>query len=127
MKQCTICLEYQGTQPQETALHHEIPYMPWEIVDTDILVVNNKTLLCIANDSSEFPIVKKVVDLSADDIVHTTKLIFAEFGVNRTNISDAGMNFMSEMYKRFCRKIKHQTVYNILLSLPEQWSSRSMH
>ena len=31
---CTTCLGYQQTQPQEKALHHEIP---WEVFGADIL------------------------------------------------------------------------------------------
>ena len=28
VKQCATCLEYQCTQPQETAVHYVIPYKP---------------------------------------------------------------------------------------------------
>ena len=35
---------------------------------------------------------KKVAALSADDLVHTIKLIFAEFGLPKKIISDAGTN-----------------------------------
>ena len=81
VKQCATCLEYQQTQPQKGALYYEIPYKLWEIVSADIFMVNNKTILCIVDYNSKFPIVKKVGSLSADDLVQTAKLMFAEYGI----------------------------------------------
>ena len=36
MKQCTTCLEYQQTQPNEKTIPYEVPCKPWEVVGTDI-------------------------------------------------------------------------------------------
>ena len=71
VKQCAMCLEYQCPQRHETALHYEMPYMPWEVVGADIFMVNNKNLSCIV-DYYTFPIIKKVAAVSADDPVHAT-------------------------------------------------------
>ena len=40
LKQCTMCLDYQQIQPQEKALCYEVP---WEVVVTDVFMINNKT------------------------------------------------------------------------------------
>ena len=81
VKYCTTYLGYQCTQPQETALYYEIPYKSWEVFGTDIFMVNNKSLLCIVHYYSKFPIMKKVAGLSADDLVHTTKVIFCSIWI----------------------------------------------
>ena len=83
-------------------------------------MINNKTLMCIVDYYSKFPSLEKVAGLLADDIVHTTKLIFAEFGLPKTIISDAVMNFTSKNIQVILQNDKHPTVYNILLSPPEQ-------
>ena len=93
--------------------------MPWEVVGTKIFMVNNKILLCIVDYYIKFLIVKKVAGLSADDLVHTTKLIFAEFGLTKKIISEEGMNFTSEIFKEFYRKM------NIEQSIPSCYHHQS--
>ena len=83
VKQCANSLEYQHTQPQERALHYEISCKLWEVIGADIFIMNNKTLLCIA-DYYKFPIVKKVGSLSTHDLVQMAKLIFTEYGLPKT-------------------------------------------
>ena len=85
-------------------LHYEILCRPWEVVGADVFMINNKTLLCIVDYHSKFPIVKKVKALSADDLVQTTKLIFAEYGLPKKIVSDAGAKFTSEIFKDFYRQ-----------------------
>ena len=62
-------------------MHYEIPYKPWEVVGAHIFMVNNKSLLCIVDYYSKFPIVKKVAGLSAADLLKIAMLIFAEYGL----------------------------------------------
>ena len=70
---------------------------------------------------------KKVAGLSVDDLVHITKLIFAEFGLPNKIISDAGMNFMSDILQKFCRKMNIQLSITSSYHNKGQWSVRSMH
>ena len=58
VKLCVKCLKYQWTQPQEKALHYEIPHSPWVVVNADVIMINGKTLLPIVDYHSKFPIVK---------------------------------------------------------------------
>ena len=69
---------------------------------------NNITLLCVVDYYSKFPIVKKISVLSPDDLRHTSKLIFAELGLPKKIISDAGTGVTSDIFKEFCRKLKIQ-------------------
>ena len=43
---------------------------------------------------SKLPVVKKADGLSADDLIRTAKIAFAEFGLPKKIVSDAGINFM---------------------------------
>ena len=54
---------------------NEIPSRPWEVVGPDVLVINKKTILCIVDYHSKFPMIKKVNNLSPDNLVQTTRLI----------------------------------------------------
>ena len=125
-KQCATCLDHQHTQPHKCELHYEVPYKPWKVVGTDIFMVYNKALLCMADYCSEFPTVKNVAGLSADDLVHTTKLISAEFGLPKRIISDASTLYFRNI-QGILKKDEHPTVCNILLSPLKQWPSRGLH
>ena len=43
-----------------------------------------------------------------DDLGQTDKMIFAEYGLTKKIISDAGINFTSEMSRQFCRQMSIQ-------------------
>ena len=108
LKQCTTCLEYQWTETQEKALHHEIPCRPWKVVDGGVFMINGKTLLCIVDYQSKFPVVKKVNSLSADDPLQMTKLIFGENGLPKNTVPDVATNLTADILKAFCRRMNIQ-------------------
>ena len=66
-------------------------------------MIYNKMLLHIVDYYSKFPVVKKVGSHAADDLVQMTKIIFAEYGLPEQIISDAGISFISEKFRHFCR------------------------
>ena len=49
-----------------------------QTMGTDIFMLNNETILCTVDHYSNFPIMMKVDNLSADDLVQMANLIFAE-------------------------------------------------
>ena len=73
VKQYTMCLEYQHTQPKERPLHYKIPCRSWEMVSADIFMVNNKTFDFAEDYYHKFPNIKKVGSLSAVDLVQMVK------------------------------------------------------
>ena len=70
-----------------------------------LFVVKNKTLPCFVDDYSKFPIVKKEDSLAADDLVKPAKIMFNEFELPNKVISDAGLNFISNTVRQFCRQM----------------------
>ena len=78
VKQCSTCLEYQNMQPQEKTTAYEILVQakPWEVVGTDASMINNENLLCIVDYYSKFPVVKKVENLAAKDLIQAAKWLY---------------------------------------------------
>ena len=85
-------------QPQERIIHHDIPLQPWEVVGADIFHYNNTNYLCIVDNNSKFPIVKRLEGLSAVNLTNAVKIIFAECGIPCKIMSDAGTNFVSDRF-----------------------------
>ena len=124
MKQCATCSEYQYTQPQERSLHYEIPYKLWKVVSVAIFIGNNKALLCIVDcyNYSRFPIVKKVRSLSADDLV---QMVYYSMNMDSIKIVSCSHKLHIRDVQGMLQKDEHSIVCNILIPLPEQWSSGS--
>ena len=100
-----MCLEFQQMQPKEKIIHHDILLRPWEVLGLDIFHLNNKNYLCIVDYHSKFLVIKSMEGLSAENLIATVKLIFAEYGIPCRLMSDAGSNFVSEMFRSFCSSL----------------------
>ena len=108
---CATCLECQQMQPKENIIHHDIPLRPWEVLGTDIFHFNNKNYLCIVDYHSKFPVAKRLEGLSAESLITTIKVKFTEYGIPHKLMSDAGTNFVSDKFWKFCNSINvEQTV-----------------
>ena len=105
IKPCVTCLESQQMQPKEKITHHDIPLRPWKVVGTDIFHFKNKHYLCIVDYNSKFPVIKRLDGLSAENLINTVKIIFAKYGIPQKIMSDAGTNFIADMFWQFCRSV----------------------
>ena len=92
-------------QPKEKSIHHDIQLRPWEVVRGDIFHFNNKNYLCVVDYNIKFPIIKRLEGLSAENLIKTIKIIFAEYGIPQQILSDAGPKFVSDRFQQFCRTI----------------------
>ena len=61
--------------------------------------------LCIVDYDSKFHVVKRLEGLSAENLITTVKVIFAEHGIPYKVISDVGTNFVSDKFQKFCNSI----------------------
>ena len=52
--------------------------------------------------------VKRFEGLSAENLIATVKVIFAEYGIPNKLMSDAGTNFVSDKFWKFCNTINVQ-------------------
>ena len=89
-------------------IHHNIPLRPWEVLGADVFHFNNKSYLCIVDYHSKFPIIKRMEGLSTESLITTRKVIFAKYGIPCKLMSDAGTNFMSNKFRKFCSRLNIQ-------------------
>ena len=75
------------------------------MVGTDIFQLINRDYLCIVDYHSKFLVVKKMEGLSADNLISTLKVVFAEYGILKRVMSDTGGSFISEIFKSFCNSL----------------------
>ena len=93
------------TQPKEKTTHHNILLRPWEVIAADIFQLNNKNYLCIVDYHSKFLVIKRMKGLSAKSLIAAVKIIFVEYSIPHRLMSDAGGNFISEKFKKFCNSL----------------------
>ena len=48
VEHCSTCLEYQNTQLQESTTSYKVLFKLYKVAGTDIFIINNENLLCIA-------------------------------------------------------------------------------
>ena len=61
--------------------------------------------MCIVDYNSKCPIVKRLEGLSAENLTNAVKIIFVEYSIPHKIMSDAGTNFVSDRFQKFCRAI----------------------
>ena len=59
---------------------------------------------CILDYQSKFPVIKNIEGLSTDDLRLACQYFSSEFGLSNKIISDADGNFISERFKKLCKK-----------------------
>ena len=92
-------------QPKEKMVHHDILLRPWDGLGTDVFHFNNKNYLCLVDYHSKFLVVKRMEGLSTENLIPTTKIIFAEYGIPHKIMSYTGTNFVSDKFKKFCSSL----------------------
>ena len=100
-----MCLAFQQMQPKEKMVNHTIPLRPREVLGADIFHFNNKNYLCIVDYHSKLPVIKRMEGLSAESLITTTKVIFAEYGIPQKIMSGTGTNFVSDKFRKFCSRL----------------------
>ena len=101
------------TQPRDKALSHQIPDRLQESVRVDIFLINNKDYHFIDRLPQQIPVIEWFEGLSADNLINTCAIIFAECRLPSSLMSDAGTNSISGKFKDFCR---HLDIHHALSS-----------
>ena len=86
-------------------IHCDILVRPWDLTGTDMFTLDNKQYLCIVDYHRKFLFFKKTKDLSADSLILTCKIIFAEYGILKKINSDSGGNFASDKFRNFWKSL----------------------
>ena len=91
--------EYE--KPREKTIQYTVPCKLWDMVGPYVFL--NKSILCIVDYYSMFPSVKETDILEADDLFKVSRIVFVRFELPMKIISDAGMNFTSDIFRQLCR------------------------
>ena len=75
------------------------------MLDVDIFQLNNKNYLCVVDYHSKFPVIKRMEELSAENLIATVKIIFAEYGILHRLMLDADSNLVSENFSGLCSSL----------------------
>ena len=99
VRKCATCQEVQRAQPREPLMPHETPSRAWQIVGTDLFVINRETYLLVPDYYSKFPFVYVIPSpVTSTAVITKMKSLFAEQGVPQRVISDNGGHFSSDAH-----------------------------
>ena len=101
-------------QPKEKIIHHDILLRTWEVLGVDIFQPSNRNYLCFVDYHSKFLVIKRMEGLSAENLITTVKIIFAEYVIPHRLMSDAGSNFVSEKFRSFCSSLNIEQAVSLL-------------
>ena len=91
------------------ALHvtsHEIPTCTWQIVGTDMFVINKESYLIVSDYYSKFPFVYAIpCPVNCAAVISKMKSLFAEQGVLQRVVSDNGGRFSSDAFRKFADQL----------------------
>ena len=93
------------------------------MLGVEVFQLNNKNYLCVVDFHSKFPVIKRMEGLSAESLIATVKIIFAEYSIPCRLMSDDGSNFISEKFKSFCNSLN---IEQAVSSLYQHQSNRQV-
>lgn len=106
---CAVCMRAKPEQraPKGTMGGHSLIDKPWEVVCTDIVgplpksKKGNQYILVVSDCFSKFPLLFPMRRATAANVVkHLEEDVFLMFGVPKVVISDNGVQFRSNEYKK---------------------------
>ena len=100
---CQLCLKYlRSKQKPDThsALGQEVPIFPWTKIAIDLFHFEGNSYLLLIDYTSQFPVMRKLMSMTAQHIVEHIKQIFAEYGWPDTLVSDNRLCYASETFKQ---------------------------
>ena len=105
---CETCLKFNADnrkQNPDGSLGHEVPATPWTKLGTDISTFYNNNYLVVADCRSKFHIICRLLSMTAKSVTEILKLIFAEYGLLTSIISDNGPCYALEYFAKEMNKL----------------------
>ena len=82
-------------------ISHQIPNKPYEKIRTDLFETDNQTYIITVDYFSKYPEIMALTNTSSKHIKKALKENFAQQGIPQIVVSDNGLQFRSEKYRRF--------------------------
>ena len=80
------------------SLGQEIPAFPWTKFATDIFPFEGDSYLLLVDYTSRYPIICKLISMTAQHVIGHLKVIFSEYGWQDTIVSDNGPCYTAEAF-----------------------------
>lgn len=109
VSKCKICEKFRANNKKEPLIPHEVPYLPFEKVASDILTYNNVDYIVLIDYYSKWIEVSELRYKTASEVINKLKNIFAVHGIPQTFISD-NMPFLSHEFQNFARTWNFKSV-----------------
>ena len=92
-------------------LGQEILIHPWTKIATDIFYFEGMSYLLIVDDTSRFPVLRKLTSMTLQHVTGQMKYVFSEYGWPDTIISDNGPCYSAEAFTKLMKdySINHIT------------------
>ena len=122
---CQLCLKYLRSKKKPdtySALGQEIPIFPWTKVATDLFHFKGNSYLLLVDYTSQLPVVRKLMSMTAQHIADHIKQIFAEYGWPDALVSDNGPCYASDIFKGLMAEYQ----VNHITSLPHYPQSNGL-
>ena len=97
------CAKFARTQQKEILPSVKRCQSRWEQLGLDIFSLRNIHYLLIVDYFSQFPTVRKLLNLHSMSVIKHLKEIFTEIGLPRCIVSDGGTQFTSQEFKDFTK------------------------
>ena len=102
---CAACSSTAASQRKEPLTPFETPHLPWEMLGADVMYIQTQKYLVVIDYHSRYPAVTELTKLSASALINAFERIFADTGLPKRIISDAGTNFISEEFQNWCAAV----------------------
>ena len=122
---CQLCLKYSQSKCKLTpdmSLGQEIPDFPWTKLATKIFHFEGDSYLPLVDYTSRYPIICKLTSMTAQHVIGHLKIIFSEYGLPDTIVSDNGPCYMAEAFT----KIMQEYTVNHITSSPNYPQSNEL-
>ena len=124
VRKCATCQEVKRAQPREPLMPHETLSRAWQIVGTDLFVINRDTHLLVSDYYSTFPFIYIIPSpVTSTAVIGKMKSLFAEQGVPQRVISDNGCHFSSDAFRTFADQWCFDHVTSSGVHFDESWAS----
>ena len=103
VSKCDACRSYETKNQKETLMPHDLPNRPWEKTGADLLEYDGKDYLITVDYLSNFWEKDRLHDLTSKTVIKKLKSHFARYGIPNSVISDNGVQFTSDEFKKFSK------------------------
>ena len=96
---------------KEPLMPTPLPEYPWQMISSDLFVLNGTTYLLVVDYYSRYPEVTKLSSTLSSSVIAVLKTLFARYGIPEILRSDNGPQYASDEFAQFMRSysVEHIT------------------